>query len=71
MQQQQDFELLFNLFLRKMSLMVIFSKLMTLVEVKTPDISNLGSTFSVTEAGSDECVGLRRSLQDSDSKLKH
>ena len=30
--------------------MVIFSKLMTSVEVKTPDISNLGSTFCVTYA---------------------
>ena len=48
MRQQQDFELLFNLFLKKMSHMIIFSKLMTSVEVKTPDISNLGSTFSVT-----------------------
>ena len=33
---------------KKKKLMVTFSKLMTLAEVKTPDISNLGSTFSVT-----------------------
>ena len=50
--------------------MVIFSKLKTPVEVKTPDISNLGSTFSVTYAWKDEweCKG---SHQDSNLKGKY